>query len=357
MSKSFLLYLPVALTNESVVGGQVTAARGIYEFINKRGFSYDLVDSVGTSGSGVVVRRVITLTRIFRLFFLSLICSYRSSLFFYSTIFGLALRFVPALLVRAKGGHAAVFFRNSSVMRASELKIKIVRVLLSPYATLFVQGSRLESFFVQKGFGKERVMVVPNWLTPGLSLNAKVTKAEETRPLQILFTGQITDAKGIFELIEAIGKIEDRTKMFLTIIGDGDAKDKCIDYCIEQDINNINILDPIPHDLLMRKLKDYDVFVLPSHSEGFPNSVLEAMASGLAVIVTDVGEIKDSVINNYNGFLVPLRSPPAIGASIKQYMHDRSLLVEHSENAMRTVRERHGWEKNCQRVCDRLLIE
>lgn len=240
-------------------------------------------------------------------------------------------------------------------MTSSKLKLRVVRLLLRPYATLFVQGSRLESFFIQKGFCKEKVMIVPNWIPPDLSVKVKPVEPDQPQPLQLLFTGQVTKVKGVFELIEAVGNIEDRASVFLTIVGEGDAKEDCVNYCVAKGLSNVSIVPSVPHSVLMRNLGSYDVLVLPSHSEGFPNSVLEAMASGLAVIVTAVGEVQDSVVDNHNGFVVPVQSSRAIESSIRNYLHRRPLLIEHSKNAVITVRERHGWEMNCQRVCDRIL--
>jgi len=59
-----------------------------------------------------------------------------------------------------------------------------------------------------------------------------------------------------------------------------------------------------------------DVFVLTSDSEGLPLSVLEAMATGLPCVVTDVGGNSEAIEHNINGFLVPPGSPVAVANAI-----------------------------------------
>jgi glycosyltransferase involved in cell wall biosynthesis len=64
-------------------------------------------------------------------------------------------------------------------------------------------------------------------------------------------------------------------------------------------------------------LQRADIFVLPSHTEGLPNAMIEAMAAGLPVIVTPVGSIPDVVTHEDNGLLVPPRNAPALAAALR----------------------------------------
>ncbi len=68
-----------------------------------------------------------------------------------------------------------------------------------------------------------------------------------------------------------------------------------------------------------------DLFVLPSHQEGFSNALLEAMAAGLPVIATRVGGNVDAVVENVTGLLVPPRAPPALAEAIGRLARDPAL--------------------------------
>ncbi|CAN5171382.1 glycosyltransferase [soil metagenome] len=71
-----------------------------------------------------------------------------------------------------------------------------------------------------------------------------------------------------------------------------------------------------------RILSAADVFVLPSHQEGFSNALIEAMASGLPVIATAVGGNVDAIVDGESGQLVALRAPEQLGAAILQLALD-----------------------------------
>jgi len=68
-----------------------------------------------------------------------------------------------------------------------------------------------------------------------------------------------------------------------------------------------------------------DIFVLPSHQEGFSNALLEAMAARLPVVATAVGGNSDAVVDNETGFLVAPREPRALGAALLQLANDAEL--------------------------------
>jgi glycosyltransferase involved in cell wall biosynthesis len=69
----------------------------------------------------------------------------------------------------------------------------------------------------------------------------------------------------------------------------------------------------------------FDVSVLCSLSEGFPNSVVEAMAAGRPVVGTAVGGVPDAVRNGENGTLVPVQDPPALAAALAPLLRDSEL--------------------------------
>jgi glycosyltransferase involved in cell wall biosynthesis len=74
-------------------------------------------------------------------------------------------------------------------------------------------------------------------------------------------------------------------------------------------------------DLLARS----DVFVLSSRSEGFPVSVLEAMAAGLPVVATDVGGVGEAVEDGETGFLIPAADSEALAAALERLLVDGEL--------------------------------
>ena len=66
-----------------------------------------------------------------------------------------------------------------------------------------------------------------------------------------------------------------------------------------------------------------DVFVLPSHREGFPRSCMEASAMGVPCVVTDIRGCREAVVPGRNGLLVPLGDVPALAGAIIELLTDR----------------------------------
>jgi glycosyltransferase involved in cell wall biosynthesis len=92
-------------------------------------------------------------------------------------------------------------------------------------------------------------------------------------------------------------------------------------------------------------LASSDVFVLPSRSEAFPNSVLEAMATGLPIVATRVGGIAELVENQRTGVLVPPDSPRALGHAILDLIQWRSHAARLGRAARAEVEARYSWER------------
>ena len=93
-----------------------------------------------------------------------------------------------------------------------------------------------------------------------------------------------------------------------------------------------------------RLLQAADIFVLPSLGEGISNTLLEAMATGLPAVATDVGGNPELVEEGASGFLVPVSEPPALADALEKLVESASLRRRFGERALQTVRDRHNWD-------------
>ncbi len=92
-------------------------------------------------------------------------------------------------------------------------------------------------------------------------------------------------------------------------------------------------------------LRLFDVFVLPSLGEGISNTLLEAMATGLPVIATDVGGNPELVEDGVNGRLVPKENPASITACLQEFVSDRELVKTMGEAGLGKVRSQFNWDR------------
>ena len=82
----------------------------------------------------------------------------------------------------------------------------------------------------------------------------------------------------------------------------------------------------------------FDVFVLPSLKEGISNTILEAMASGLPVIATEVGGNPELIQDDVNGRLVPVSNPEVLASEMRRYIGSAELRLRHgTASRQRTI--------------------
>jgi glycosyltransferase involved in cell wall biosynthesis len=91
-------------------------------------------------------------------------------------------------------------------------------------------------------------------------------------------------------------------------------------------------------------MRSFDLFVLPSLAEGISNTILEAMASGLPVLATDVGGNPELVEPGVTGTLVPRNDAESMARAMRAYAESTELCRRHGAEARRTVERRFGME-------------
>jgi len=134
-----------------------------------------------------------------------------------------------------------------------------------------------------------------------------------------LFVGWVVPTKGISELVEA-WSILDPHDWVLRIIGPGDLKYR-EELFRRLKPNNSEFLGELSHQHAMAEMAACDLFVLPSHTEGFPNVVVEAMALGRPILATSVGAIPE-MLDGGAGVLVESKSVAALTMALDAVMRD-----------------------------------
>ena len=126
--------------------------------------------------------------------------------------------------------------------------------------------------------------------------------------------------KGFRELFAAAELLRDRCPNVLFVVVGGSDSDKsdAIGPGEREDASRRGrIAFAGSRDKMEDVYQAFDVFVLPSHREGFPRSAMEAAASGLPVIATDIRGCREVVSQGVSGLLVPLRDPPRLAGAIE----------------------------------------
>ncbi len=195
------------------------------------------------------------------------------------------------------------------------------------------------------------VTVISNGINSNDTYNpALFDRSEERRTLgikekeiSIFFAGRLSEEKNPDLFIEVAEKIlakESSRNLKFFIIGDGSLRGVVEKMISGIDSDNIKYLGY--QSDIARYLSAADIFVLPSSIEGFPLSILEAMAMRVAVIASDVGAVSQIVDTGENGIVVPPASIEDFIAAIEKLNSSPKLLEKLKNNARRKVEEKYS---------------
>lgn len=157
-------------------------------------------------------------------------------------------------------------------------------------------------------------------------LPAGVRPEPPSLPLNLLYLGMLSEPKGAFDLIDAMARLTDavRDRLHLTMAGHGEideAQRRVSASNLDEAITLYGWVNADERDALLARTH---IFVLPSHFEGLPMALLEAMSFGIAPIATPVGGIPDVLKDGENGLLVPPGDITALASAIEQLSADEA---------------------------------
>lgn len=207
-----------------------------------------------------------------------------------------------------------------------------LRRLLAPLVSRFVTVSLdLRRWLViTVGIPAHKVVTIHNGVDTARFSPADSSEAREALGLPIGATvigtiGRLDPVKDQAGLIEAFsGLAESGSSPILAIVGEGPSRPALEEQILRRGLSQRVRLFGERRDVATA-LRAFDVFVLPSRAEGMSNTILEAMASGLPVVATDVGGNPELVEPETTGRLVPPGDPHALEAALRGYVADAYL--------------------------------
>ena len=183
----------------------------------------------------------------------------------------------------------------------------------------------------------QRITVIPNFVD--IHLFAPTEKKKDQR-VHLLFVGRLSLEKNIGNLLFAIKDMENVT---LTLIGEGDTRRDLEDLALGARAE-IRFVGSVPHEDLPRYFAAADIFVLPSLFEGHPKVIVEAMASGLPIVASDVRGINTLLEHGKTGLLTATSSQ-AIRFGIETLVNDPLKREALGKNARLEAEKEFSFEK------------
>lgn len=221
------------------------------------------------------------------------------------------------------GKPVAVTLRGSDLVLLQALPRGLARGLLNRFDLVTGVSQAIHQSLLDMGINPDKVAFTPNGINTDLfkpqdQTDCKVKLGLDPRNMILVWAGRLAPEKGLADLLQAMPAVlASHEKTELILIGDGPEKDALVSQAAGLGLSGAIRLHP---GLARAELVDWynaaDVVVLPSHREGRPNVILEAMACGRASAATAVGGLPELIEDGRHGRLVPPRDPAAMAEAI-----------------------------------------
>lgn len=253
-------------------------------------------------------------------------------------------------IIHFRGSHLKLNFKNFN-----PLVKRIIKLMCKTANAAVVQSKSLKNQF-EGLVPDEKVLVIPNTIDDSFF---EIKRKESSRP-QFLFFGHLTKAKGYVDIVKIIPKIASKYPevkfVFCGNMKRGEPGVKYNQFSGERiqyedpfDVESEILNSPFSDNYLnygvisgqdkLDALSQSWAFILPSYSEGFSRSILEAMASGLPVLATPVGANKDFIEHNKNGLINLPGDLDQLEQNILRILESKELRDIFSKEAKNTLRE------------------
>lgn len=257
-----------------------------------------------------------------------------------------------------RADHVYIFYPG----RLPRIVAAFCRLLRRPYG-LYVRGSQFATtgtdganirgasfvLTVSPSLAAELKRLCPRVATIRPMLGIDMSEAyRRSRPaakrgtLNLLFVGRVEAAKGMRELMDAVAILRrNRFPFSLKVVGGGPLLEELRNcYASSEPEARVEFPGLVSDKAsLMREYQEADVFIFPSHHEGFPRVLYEAMVKSLPILTTFVGGIPGRMKNGHNCIEIPVGDGQAIADAVVACAADPALLHEIGTNGLRTIEE------------------
>ncbi|GJD31854.1 Glycogen synthase [Methylobacterium adhaesivum] len=222
-------------------------------------------------------------------------------------------------------------------------RVAMCEVLAHANALLIGGASFVAEVCDRLGSDPARFTIVPGAVdtsrfTPG--------SGDHAGPVRLFYHGRVDRRKGVLDFIDALGLMRGQGVPFEAVIsGIGPDVDSSKARAAELNLSEaeIRFTGYADYDTVPDLYRHADVFVSPTYAEGFSNTILEAMAAGLAVVSTHSVGVSDCLRDGENGLMVQPGDVPALAQALTRVIEDRTLRERLARDGLEECRRVYSW--------------
>ncbi len=196
---------------------------------------------------------------------------------------------------------------------------------------------------------KSKIFLVKNFVDTDKFIN--VDRSYKGRLLKLLYVGRLHPEKGLDMIVKLAEEIRNKKlNIEITVIGDGEMYNQLLG--IDKLNNKIKVLGRKTSDEIVSYLKKSDILLFPTKisGEGLPISVLEAMATGLIVVASDIHSMQALFDNNVDGLLFNFASQKEFEKKILWCLENEEKLPKISRQARKKIEDKYSLKNNMLKI-------
>jgi len=241
--------------------------------------------------------------------------------------------FVYLWIAKLHGKKVVVFFRgwdNQFQQRLQRGSGRMMRLLYGRADAFIVLAAAfddtLRSWGIQKPIYRE-VVVIEDEVFNRIQLDRLLQQRDQAKIKQLLFPARIIHSKGIVTTIDALATVQAlRPDTGLIVAGDGDDLQDARQQVEVLNLAHVRFTGTVSGETKYDLFGEAHLLCFPTeHSEGFPNTIVEAMAFGLPVITRPVGAVRDFFIDGEHGYVTESTQPEDFARYIERLLEDPAL--------------------------------
>jgi glycosyltransferase involved in cell wall biosynthesis len=227
----------------------------------------------------------------------------------------------------------------------------LIRVILDLSDRIIVLSPSWWRYFAEIAF-KDKIAVVENFVDSSMFSKVASVKLSDGKITVLFVGGFAAKAKGLYDFVDAASLVNKScSDIFFVLLACSDVKG-LTELCNKKGIaSNTKIEGYLQGIQKIRAFTTSDIFVLPSYAEGFPITMLEAMAAGLPVIASSVGAIPDVIENGKNGFLIKTGDYTVLAEKISILSRDKELRKEMGKKNLELISKKYNKQIVLEKLC------